>query len=56
MHIVACFKKLWKSDLKQAWLDNCLINPFRQADKFIANNQFGKKIILLNEKKDLLIC
>ena len=26
MYMVACFKKLWNSDLKQDWLDYCLIN------------------------------
>ncbi len=51
MHIVAYFKKLWKFDLKQAWLDYYLINLFRWADKFMANNWFGKKIILLNKKR-----
>ena len=53
MHIVTCFKKLWKSNLKQAWLDYCLINPSKRADKFMANDRFGKKIILLNKK---MIC
>lgn len=44
-------KKLWKFDLKQVWLNYCLINLSGQADKFMADNQFGKKIILLNKKK-----
>lgn len=53
MYIIAFFKKLWKSNLKQAWLDYYLINPFGQADKFMANNQFDEKIILLNKE---MIC
>lgn len=51
MHMVVYFKKLWKSDLKQAWLDYCLINLSRRVNKFIADNLFGKKIILLNKEK-----
>lgn len=53
MHMVACFKKLWKSDLKQAWLDYCLINPSGRADKFMADDRFGERIILLNKE---MIC
>ncbi len=49
--MVEYFKKLWKSDLKQAWLDYCLINPSGRVDKFMANNRFGERIILLNKKK-----
>ena len=51
MHMVACFKKLWKTDLKQAWLDYSLINPSRRANKFMADDRFGEKIILLNKEK-----
>ena len=38
MYIIADFKKLWKSDLKQAWLDYYLINPSGRADKFMTDN------------------
>lgn len=38
MYMIAYFKKLWKADLKQAWLNYCHINLSRQADKFIAND------------------
>lgn len=51
MHIVACFKKLWKTDLKQAWLDYSLINPSGKANKFMADDRFGERIILLNKEK-----
>ena len=53
MHMVACFKKLWNSNLKQAWLDYCLINLSERTNKFMANNRFGDRIILLNKK---MIC
>ncbi len=51
MHMVACFKKLWKADLKQAWLDYSLINLSGRADKFMADDRFGERIILLNKEK-----
>lgn len=38
IYIVAYFKKLLKSDLKQVWLDYLLINPSGRADKFMAND------------------
>lgn len=51
MYMVAYFKKLLKSKLKQAWLNYCLINQFGRADTFMANNWFGEKIILLNKEQ-----
>lgn len=51
IYIVACFKKLWKTDPKQAWLDYFLINPSGKVDKFMANDCFNKRIILLNKEK-----
>ena len=49
--MVAYFKTLLKSDRKQAWLDYYLINPSEKADKFIVDNQFRERIILLNKEK-----
>ena len=37
--------------MKQACLDYFFINPSGKTDKFMANNWFGKKIILLNKDK-----
>lgn len=54
INIIAYFKKLLKSNLKWAKLNYCLINLLRKVNKFMANNQFGKKIILLNKKKTYL--
>lgn len=51
IYIVTCFKKLWKSDLKQVWLDYTLINSSRKANKFMANDQLDEGIILLNKEK-----
>lgn len=51
MHMIACFKKLWKTNLNQTWLDYSLINLCGNVDKFMTNNCFGKKIILLNSEK-----
>ena len=51
IHMVAYFKKLWKLELKQAWLDYCLINPSGKSGKFMANDQFGERIVLLNKEK-----
>lgn len=36
---------------RQVWYDYYLINPSGKTNKFIANNHFGKRIILLNKKK-----
>ncbi len=51
IYIVASFKNLWKNDLKQAWFDYFLINSSGKVDKFMADNRFGKRIILLNKNK-----
>ena len=51
MHMVACFKILLKSNLKQVWLDYYLINLSGKVDNFIADNWFGEKIMLLNKEK-----
>lgn len=49
--MVACHKQIWKPKLKKAWLDYCLINPFGKPDKFMANERFSEKIVLLNKEK-----
>ncbi len=52
IHMVACHKKIWKSKLKmKAWLDYCLINPSGKPDKFMADDQFDERIVLLNKEK-----
>lgn len=51
MHMVACFKKLWKSDLKQAWFDYSLITRSRKPDKFMADDRFCERIVLLDKEK-----
>lgn len=38
IYMITYFKKLWKSDLKQAWLDYSLINLSERADKFMTND------------------
>lgn len=42
LRMVACFKKLWGTDLKQAWHDYCLINPSRRPGKYCADDRFGR--------------
>lgn len=36
---------------RQAWLDYCLINPSGRPGKFMADDRFGERIILLNKEK-----
>lgn len=36
---------------RQAWYDYCLINPSGRTNKFMADDRFGEKIILLNKEK-----
>lgn len=36
--------------LRQAWLDYCFINPFDCPGKFMADDCFREKIILLNKE------
>lgn len=36
--------------MKDAWLQSCLINIFRQPNKFVSDDQFGETIIILNKK------
>ena len=50
IHMVACFKKLWKKEMKEAWLHSCLINICGQLNKFVPDNRFRKTIIILNKK------
>lgn len=40
-----------EEDFKQAWLDYCVINLSASKDTFIADDQFGKTIIMLNKEK-----
>lgn len=49
--MMAYFKQMWNFKLKQTLFDYCLINLFNKPDKFITNNLFDKKIVLLNMKK-----
>lgn len=51
LHMIVYFQKLWKTDLKQAWHDYCLINPSKRSDKYCANNCFEKTIIKKNKDK-----
>lgn len=37
--------------LRQAWYDYCLINPSGRPDKFMADDRFGERIVLLNKEK-----
>lgn len=50
MHIIACFKKLWKKEIKDVWLQSCLINISRRPNKFVSDDQFGETIIMLNKQ------
>lgn len=36
IHLSATLKKLWSEDMKQFWLNNCLINPSGKAQGFMA--------------------
>lgn len=51
IHLVACLKHLWKEDFRQAWLDYYVINSSGGKDMFMADNRFGKTIIMLNKEK-----
>ncbi|MCJ1343041.1 hypothetical protein MMC31_001230 [Peltigera leucophlebia] len=50
MHIVACFKRLWKKEMKDAWLESCLINISGWPNKFIPDDRFDEIIIMLNKE------
>ena len=50
IYMVACFKKLWKKEMKEAWLHSCLINISSQPNKFVPDNRFGETIIMLNKE------
>lgn len=50
MHIVVYFKKLWKEEIKEAWLQSCLINISGQSKKFVPDDRFGKTDIMLNKE------
>lgn len=51
MHFIDYFKKLWKEEFMQAWLDYYLINPSGRLNKFYADDRFGKTIIKLCKEK-----
>lgn len=50
MHIVACFKRLQKKEIKEVWLGSYFINISSWSNKFIPNNWFGEAIIILNKE------
>ena len=50
IHMVACFKKLWKKEMKEAWLHSCLINISGRPNKFVPDDWFGETIIMLNKE------
>lgn len=50
IHMVAYFKRLWKKEMKETWLEFCLINIIGQPNKFVPDNCFGKIIIMLNKE------
>lgn len=48
--MVACFKKLWKEEMKEVWLQSCLINISGRPKKFVPDDRFGETIIMLNKE------
>lgn len=50
MHMVSCFKKIWKKEMKEAWLQSCLINISGRPNKFVPDDRFGETIIMLNKE------
>lgn len=48
--MVACFKRLWKKDMKEVWLRFYLINISGRLNKFVPNDWFGEIIIILNKE------
>ena len=51
IYLVTCLKKIWDPEMRKAWMDYCLINTSRRANKFFADDWFGETIIKENKDK-----
>lgn len=45
IHLTACIKKLWSPEMKQFWMENCLINPSGKKEGWMACDFLGEYIV-----------
>lgn len=51
IHLVACFKKLWKPEMLEHWLKNCLVNPSGLASGWMPDDLYGEYVIRENKAR-----
>jgi hypothetical protein len=51
VHLVGCLRKIWGPELKQQWLDNCLVNPSGKAGAWMPDDMFGEYVVRENKKR-----
>lgn len=51
IHLVACFKKIWKKPLVDLWLRNCLVNPSGREGGWLECDLFGEYVIRENKAR-----
>ena len=45
IHIKACLTKLWSAQLREFWMDFCLINPSGKKEGWMACDYFGEYVV-----------
>jgi len=45
IHLTACLKRLWSPELRQYWMENCLINPSGSREGWMACDYLGEYIV-----------
>ena len=45
MHLTACLKLLWSEQMKEFWMENCLINPSGKKEGFMACDYLGEWVV-----------
>jgi hypothetical protein len=45
IHMVACLRKVWSPELREYWMDNCLLNLSGSGDGFLACDLVGEHVV-----------
>jgi phage gp37-like protein len=45
IHLTACLKRLWSDEMKEYWMENCLINPSGKVEGFMACDFLGEYVV-----------
>ena len=45
IHLTACIKQLWSPEMRQYWMENCLVNPSGKREGWMACDYLGEYIV-----------